>query len=142
MRWLKFNDIYAGPYCRENSCIRLTYRKGTLRISKTVKPVISCHSKIEKKVLKTNGSLMKVESIAECSLGAFCNTFDLHSAIIGLENQFLLFFLCDRLRQVVLYLLSTPLFPTLIWLHRTRSVNSPSPSSDCVPVLVQTVYQS
>ena len=29
-------------------------------------------------VLKTNGILMKVESIAECSLGAFCNTFDLH----------------------------------------------------------------
>ena len=29
------------------------------------------------KVLKTNGSLMKVESIAEC-LGAFCNTFGLH----------------------------------------------------------------
>ena len=29
-------------------------------------------------MLKTNGSLMKVESIAECSLGAFCNTFDLH----------------------------------------------------------------
>ena len=28
--------------------------------------------------LKTNGSLMKVESIAECSLGAFCNVFDLH----------------------------------------------------------------
>ena len=27
---------------------------------------------------KGNGSLMKVESIAECSLGAFCNTFDLH----------------------------------------------------------------
>ena len=32
----------------------------------------------------TNGSLMKVESIAKCSL----NTFDLHKAIIGLENQF------------------------------------------------------
>ena len=32
----------------------------------------------EIKVLTTNGSLMKVESIAECSLGAFCNTFDLH----------------------------------------------------------------
>ena len=29
------------------------------------------------KVLKTNGSLMKVKSFAECSLGAFCNTFDL-----------------------------------------------------------------
>ena len=45
----------------------------------TVKPVLICHSEIDKtKILKTNGSLMKVESIAECSLGAFCNTFDLH----------------------------------------------------------------
>ena len=44
-----------------------------------VKPVLSGHSKIDKtKGLTTNGSLMKVESIAECSLGAFCNTFDLH----------------------------------------------------------------
>ena len=32
----------------------------------TVKPVLSGHSKIDKtKVLKTNGSLMKVENIAE-----------------------------------------------------------------------------
>ena len=30
------------------------------------------------KVLKTGGSLVQVESIAECSTGAFCNTFDLH----------------------------------------------------------------
>ena len=45
----------------------------------TVKPVLNGHSKIDKtKVLKTNGSLMKVESITECSLGAVCNTFDLH----------------------------------------------------------------
>ena len=45
----------------------------------TVKLILSGHSKIDKiKVLKTNGSLMKVESIAECSLGTFCNTFDLH----------------------------------------------------------------
>ena len=45
----------------------------------TVKPVLSGHSKINKrKVLKTNGSLMKVKSIAEYSLGAFCNTSDLH----------------------------------------------------------------
>ena len=45
----------------------------------TVKPVLKGHSKIDKtKVLKTHGSLMKIESIAECSLGAFCNTFDLH----------------------------------------------------------------
>ena len=35
--------------------------------------------KIDKtKILMTDGSLMKVESIAECSFGAFCNTFDLH----------------------------------------------------------------
>ena len=50
--------------------------------------------KIDKtKILMTNGSLMKVKSVAECSpyFGAFCNSFDLHSAIIGLENQFLLF---------------------------------------------------
>ena len=38
------------------------------------KPVLSGHPKTDKtKVLKTNGSLTKVESIAEC-----CNTFDLH----------------------------------------------------------------
>ena len=70
----------------------------------TVKHVLSGHSKIDKtNVLKTNDSLMKVESIAECSLGAFCNTFDLHLAIIGLENQFLVFLLSGRLRQVLLY---------------------------------------
>ena len=36
---------------------------------------------------------MQVKSIAECSLGAFCNTFDLHDAIIGLDiaNTFLSF---------------------------------------------------
>ena len=39
----------------------------------TVKPVLSSHSKIDKQRYKmTNGSLMKVESIAEC------NIFDLH----------------------------------------------------------------
>ena len=43
----------------------------------TVKPVLSGHSKIDKtKVLMENGSLMKVESIAECS---------------DLEKQFLVF---------------------------------------------------
>ena len=29
---------------------------------------------------------------ALASLGAFCNTFDLHQAIIGIENQFDLLF--------------------------------------------------
>ena len=50
----------------------------------TMKPVLSSHSKIDKtNALKTGGSLMQVESIAECSKRAFCNTFDLHSAIIA-----------------------------------------------------------
>ena len=40
------------------------------------------------KVLMTNGILMKVESMQNAPLGAFCNTFDLHKAIIGLENLF------------------------------------------------------
>ena len=45
----------------------------------TVKHFSRRHSKVDKtKVLKAHGSLMKVESIAECSVGAFGNTFDLH----------------------------------------------------------------
>ena len=46
---------------------------------------------------------MQVESIAECSRGAFCNTFDLHYAIIGLEktNNFFVFLLSGLLRQVL-----------------------------------------
>ena len=56
----------------------------------TVKLVVSDHSKVDKeKVLKTNGSLMKNENIAENSLGA----------INGLKTQFLVFFLSGRLRQ-------------------------------------------
>ena len=44
--------------------------------------VLSSHSKtVKTKVLKTVGSLMQVKSIAECSLGAFCNTFDLQQVI-------------------------------------------------------------
>ena len=63
----------------------------SLQLTK-VKPVLSGHTKIDKtRVLKTNGSLMKVVSIAECSLGAFCNTFDLHEVIIDLEPKFFVF---------------------------------------------------
>ena len=39
----------------------------------------------------TNGSLMQVKSIADAPKEAFCNTFDLHKGIIGLENEFLVF---------------------------------------------------
>ena len=56
-------------------------RGGEIRLVFTVKHVLSAcgHSKLGKaKVLKINGSLMKVESIGGCSIGAFCNTFDLN----------------------------------------------------------------
>ena len=40
----------------------------SFRQGKTVKSILSGHSKIDKtKILLTNGSLMKAESIAECS---------------------------------------------------------------------------
>ena len=74
--------------------------------SNKVKPVLSSHSKVDKtKVLKTNGSLIKVEKkLQNAPLGAFYNTFDLYfSAIIGIENQFWGFFLSGLLRQVLLY---------------------------------------
>ena len=54
----------------------------------SAKPVLSGHSKIDKtKALKTDGSLIQVKSIAE-----YCNTLDMHQAIIGLKTQFLIFF--------------------------------------------------
>ena len=43
------------------------------------------------KILMTNGSLMKVKKLQNAPLGAFCNTFDQHYAIIGLEKQFAVF---------------------------------------------------
>ena len=59
----------------------------------TLNSVLNGHLKIDvTKILMPNGSLMKVESIAECSFGAFCNTVDLHKAIIGLKSHFLVFF--------------------------------------------------
>ena len=42
----------------------------------TVKPVLRCHFKIDNtKVLIQNGSLMKVESIAKCSLWSILQYF-------------------------------------------------------------------
>ena len=43
-------------------------------------------------VLKANGSLMKVESLT------------LQLSLIGLECQFFVFFLSDRLKRVLLYM--------------------------------------
>ena len=65
----------------------------------TVKPVLSGHSKIDKtKILMTDDSLMKVERMQNAPLRALYNAFDLHLAIIGLENLFFVFFL-----KVLLY---------------------------------------
>ena len=46
---------------------------------------LSGHSKRRQKLaFKTDYCLMQVESIAECSKRAFCNTFDLHQTTICL----------------------------------------------------------
>ena len=51
---------------------------------------LSSQSKIDKmKALKTGSCFLHVNSFAESSSGAFCNTFELHLAIIFLENLFL-----------------------------------------------------
>ena len=48
----------------------------TSSLSYTVKPVLSGHSKIDKtKILIKSDSLMKVESIAECSLWSIMQYF-------------------------------------------------------------------
>ena len=45
----------------------------------TVKPVLSDQPKMRPKIgFQDQLSLNAGQSIAECSLGAFCNTFDLH----------------------------------------------------------------
>ena len=60
--------------------------------STTVKSVLNGHSKIDKpKILMTNGSLMQVNGIAECSPWSILQYFDLHYGIIGLESQFSVF---------------------------------------------------
>ena len=65
-----------------------------LYILRSCAPLYKVHrytsSKIDKtKIVMINGSLIKVGSIAECSLpiGALYSTFDLHEAIVGIENQ-------------------------------------------------------
>ena len=73
--------------------------------SYTVKPVLSGHSKIDKtKILKTNGSLMKVESIAECSPWSVQQYFWPALSNNRSWKPILVFFLSDRLRQVLLYI--------------------------------------
>ena len=74
MTMILFEKKKSKVYTSVQNFRTLTYKN----IQHTVKPVLSGHSKIDKtKILKTNGSLMKVERIAEHSFGAFCNSFDL-----------------------------------------------------------------
>ena len=77
--------------------IELTTPGSAVRLASVARPVTDCAtrpgSKIDKtKVLKTGDNSMQVKNTTVCLLGAFCNTFDLHLAIIGLENQFFVFF--------------------------------------------------
>ena len=88
-----------------------------------MKPVLSGHSIDKTKVLKTNGNLMKVKSIAECSLGAFCNTLDLQELIISLENQFLVLLrvaILDRFYCILLRLFTM----VVIMFHLTIHISS------------------
>ena len=61
-----------GLHCLSNNS--KTCLKQSLKIDKT-------------KVLMENDSILKVEVLQNDPLGAFCNTFDLHLAIIVVENQ-------------------------------------------------------
>ena len=51
----------------------------------TVKPVLSSHSKKDQKI-SFQDRLWLNAGQKYCSLGAFCNTFDLHQATICLKN--------------------------------------------------------
>ena len=54
-------------------------------MSAKLKPVLAATQKDDLKlVFKSNYCLMQVESIAECSKRAFCNSFNLHKATICL----------------------------------------------------------
>ena len=81
--------MFSSQACRRTACVCERKVHVSLEyLGITVKPVSNSHSKIGKtKIIITIGSLLKVKSIAE-----FCNTFDLHLAIIGLKTQFSVFF--------------------------------------------------
>ena len=78
--------------------------KNSVNREDTLKPVLSSHSKKKDKtkILLTNGSLIKVESIAECSNGSIQQYF-LPALSKSLSwKPILVFFLSGRLRQVLL----------------------------------------
>ena len=65
--YVKRNLLQKGVGSLQGLGIK-TEGSGVLKYNNTVEPVLNSHSKIDKpKVLKTNCSLMHVQSIAECS---------------------------------------------------------------------------
>ena len=59
----------------------------------TVKPVLSGHSKIDKtKILKTNGGLMKVENIAECSSWSILQYFLVFLRVTALHRFYCMYY--------------------------------------------------
>ena len=73
---IKFSSDYT--IFIENNKLLLCYVMIKIfeKIKCTVKPVLISHPKIDNtKILMTNGSLMKVESIAECSKGSILQYF-------------------------------------------------------------------
>ena len=84
----------------------------TLNVS-TVKPVLSSHAKIDKtKILITNGSLMNVESIAECSPWSILLYFGPAFSDNWSLTPFFCLFDCGCFRQVLL-ILSSSLSPCM-----------------------------
>ena len=76
MQYISISDnLFCNFILIFHKSLNLTFHMNQLLTKKHAKYPISNHSKIDKtKVLKTCGSLVQVESIAECSSGAFCNT--------------------------------------------------------------------
>ena len=85
-------------------------RKGFFRKMFIVADLVSLsdHSKTDKtKSLMTNGSLMKVESIAECSPWSILQYFQPALCDNWSWKPILVYFLDGRLRQVLLYAVQT-----------------------------------
>ena len=73
------SEYSEGTYVSAAICYECFISTVFYILRSVLKPVLSGHSKIDKtKVLKTNGCLMKVESIAECSPWSILQYFDLH----------------------------------------------------------------
>ena len=66
--------LESGKICKNNNHTYLFHCINTCRVPQ--------------EMLEHSALYLKAESIER---GAFCSTFDLHQAIIGLENQFLVF---------------------------------------------------